>query len=247
MRGKLGLDKRYPAVNCAGVNDSEREHVRLIFEAEFDASVKSVGLRIEAIYADHSMKGYLRSGATIRTVIDCIDVAANELLTSSIQKIREVKADEESHATLAAGTDVFLNLCERDYLPRLFIVAGAGEAAANAGQGLYSAVRQGIAKKVEIARFDFARISMPADVELPMNAIVPHVEKAKGGRPRAEFWDDLWAATAAALHVGDLQPKTQADIEKYMLDWLESHKFNSNTSTVRPRARRLWQLIEADL
>ena len=66
-----------------------------------------------------------------------------------------------------------------------------------------------------------------------------------GGRPPAAFWDDLWAAIAVALYVGELVPKTQADIEGAMADWLEGNGHSAAESTIRARARRLWDGIVA--
>jgi hypothetical protein len=42
---------------------------------------------------------------------------------------------------------------------------------------------------------------------------------------------------------GDLQPKKQADIEEAMLSWLGKRGEHPAPSTIRPRARKLWQVI----
>lgn len=68
----------------------------------------------------------------------------------------------------------------------------------------------------------------------------------RGGRPPAKFWDKLWAAMAGQLYKGELIPKTQADIENAMLQWLENNSYSAADSTVRDRARLLWQSIESD-
>ena len=86
----------------------------------------------------------------------------------------------------------------------------------------------------------------PAGVEPSVLENGERTSPAKiGGRPPAVFWDDLWAAIAVALYVGELIPKTQADIERAMADWLEVNKKSAAPSTVRARARRLWDGIAA--
>lgn len=42
------------------------------------------------------------------------------------------------------------------------------------------------------------------------------------------------------LYAGDLQPKTQADIERAMKDWLASQELDVGDTSVRERARHLW-------
>lgn len=60
-----------------------------------------------------------------------------------------------------------------------------------------------------------------------------------GGRPRADWWDDLWVEICRQLYAGDLQPKKQSDIESAMIDWAVKHGHNPSESTIRARARKL--------
>jgi hypothetical protein len=80
---------------------------------------------------------------------------------------------------------------------------------------------------------------------LPQAAAAASVP-SKSGRPPAEWWDDLWVEMARQLFVGDLQPKRQADIESAMKDWIGTSGHSVADSTVRPRARKLWQAISAE-
>jgi hypothetical protein len=77
----------------------------------------------------------------------------------------------------------------------------------------------------------------------PPAASPPEGSSEKGGRPSAEWWDDLWIEMARALYVGDLKPQRQADIEKAMNDWISSKARSAAVSTVRSRARKLWQAL----
>jgi hypothetical protein len=88
------------------------------------------------------------------------------------------------------------------------------------------------------------RKSFP-DVFKPDPAAPIPVESAAGkaGRPPAEWWDDLWIEMCRSLYRGDRQPQRLADIEKAMNDWIAAKGESAATSTVRGRARKLWQAI----
>lgn len=70
----------------------------------------------------------------------------------------------------------------------------------------------------------------------------PTLER-KGGRPAAPYWDDLWIEICRALYAGELIPKKQSDVEKAMHDWLATKDQSAADSTVRARARKLWDAI----
>jgi hypothetical protein len=65
-----------------------------------------------------------------------------------------------------------------------------------------------------------------------------------GGRPPADYWDDLWCAVWGSIYRGDLKPKTQADVERAMLQWASDHDHEPVASTIRPRARKLMKALE---
>jgi hypothetical protein len=56
----------------------------------------------------------------------------------------------------------------------------------------------------------------------------------------------MWVAMTVAIYDGSLVPKSQADIERAMLEWIETHGHSAVVSTVRERARRLWDGLAAD-
>lgn len=61
-----------------------------------------------------------------------------------------------------------------------------------------------------------------------------------GGRPRKEWWDDLWCAIWGDVYRGKLEPKRQADVEKAMLDWAETNGHSVSESVIRPVARKMF-------
>lgn len=91
----------------------------------------------------------------------------------------------------------------------------------------------------------FAMLGIPDDEDRPeeQSNSAPPEAVAKGGRPRADWWEDLLIEIAAQLYSGELKPTKQADIEKAMLQWIEDSRFSAADSTVRPRARKLMQCI----
>jgi hypothetical protein len=77
-------------------------------------------------------------------------------------------------------------------------------------------------------------------------AAQPVAAPVVGGRPPADWWDDLWIEICRQLYAGDLKPTKQADIESAMLQWLSDRGETPSTSTIRPRARKLWTAIQTE-
>jgi hypothetical protein len=96
-----------------------------------------------------------------------------------------------------------------------------------------------------------------ADIEtlVPAEALGPAVQPFpetvqsthKGGRPSADFWDDLWVEMCRQVFAGELIPKRQADIQKAMQQWCSDHGHSDATSTIKPRASKLWNAVFAQV
>jgi hypothetical protein len=69
---------------------------------------------------------------------------------------------------------------------------------------------------------------------------------AKGGRPPADWWEDLLIDLCFRQFRGELQPKTQADVGQAMQEWIAKRGYDAADSTVRKRARKLWDAIKRD-
>jgi hypothetical protein len=99
---------------------------------------------------------------------------------------------------------------------------------------------------VSFLRSDVEKM-IPADLAPPPPPAAPAgPARNKGGRPRHEFWEELWVEIARQLYIGDLKPKTQADIEAAMHQWISDQGHEAGGTTVRDRARMLWRAIEKD-
>ena len=112
----------------------------------------------------------------------------------------------------------------------------------NAANELFDQLQSKIETKLEILAFNFNGAGDPvASQPSPQSA-----KPTKSARPPASFWDDMWASIAGELYAGTLNPRTQAEVERAMLTWIEGHGFSAATSTVRARARRLWDRLQID-
>ena len=110
---------------------------------------------------------------------------------------------------------------------------------------------QNLRRQLEIHRFTFtvpqtaALDSTVPPTPIDPDFVVPAPPTNCGGKPLAEHWDGMWAAIAVMLYTGDLQPKTQADIERAMKDRLAESGRDVADSAVRTRAQKLWAILRA--
>jgi hypothetical protein len=90
------------------------------------------------------------------------------------------------------------------------------------------------------------RESVPAQMVKPEegepSSVSPTIERR--GRLRKEFWDDLLIAIFKKIYDGDLKPKTQADIERAMLQWVTENGHELGDSAVRAPARKLFKALQ---
>lgn len=99
---------------------------------------------------------------------------------------------------------------------------------------------------VTFLRSDVEKIAPPPAASPPAIAAEPEVARNKGGRPKHQFWEELLIEMARKLYVESFHPKTQADIEKAMHDWIILNGYEAGETAVRERARMLWRAIEKD-
>jgi hypothetical protein len=88
------------------------------------------------------------------------------------------------------------------------------------------------------------------DSEAPIESLSAPAEEgsqAKGGRPPADWWEDLLIDLSFRYFKGDLKPKSQADIVRAMQEWITAHGCDAAESTVKLRAKKLLTAIQKDL
>ena len=84
---------------------------------------------------------------------------------------------------------------------------------------------------------------MPAPAAPPASAAI---RAAPGGRLPADWWEDLLIEICFRHFRGELQHKTQADIARAMQDWIAERGYEAADSTIRIRARKVWNAIKRD-
>jgi hypothetical protein len=88
--------------------------------------------------------------------------------------------------------------------------------------------------------------SLPAmqDIASPVSSDSVQKQPNRGGRPPKDWWDDLWCAVWGEVYRGDLKPKSQADIERAMMNWVIAREESVSESTLKPLARRMFVELE---
>jgi hypothetical protein len=93
---------------------------------------------------------------------------------------------------------------------------------------------------IQLTGVYFLKSALDGLLSQPVSPQLPPPEQNKGGRPRKDWWDDLWCAVWGLAYRGDLKPKNQADIEKAMMAWIEQRGETASESTVKPLARKMF-------
>ena len=224
------------------MNPLTNRQVNLILRHEVKSQVAAIDMRLDGIYGDHSAKGRLHSGATVRIAIAAMGDMVRDSLARLAVRVLSISSDVEAHAALAAAITDLLEFCRERVMRVAQMASGrmpndplpSVEAAAFE---LFGELESDIETRIEIIAFDFAGELEAAPIAIKAARV------NRGGRPPAAFWDDMWSAIAADLYGGKLIPKTQADIERAMAGWIERHGHAADTSTIRLRARPLWDRI----
>jgi hypothetical protein len=103
-------------------------------------------------------------------------------------------------------------------------------------------------RKVHMQAFGASFLRADIETMIPASQALPAAvpTAAKGGRPKADWWEDLWIEICRQLYRGELIPKTQADIERAMHQWISWHSHSAGDTTVRDRATKLWRVIKVE-
>ena len=73
----------------------------------------------------------------------------------------------------------------------------------------------------------------------------PTKKSNKGGRPPKEWWDDFWIEICRQIYDNELKPKSQADLERAMLDWVTNNGHDVGETVIKSAAKKLfwaWKL-----
>lgn len=64
------------------------------------------------------------------------------------------------------------------------------------------------------------------------------------GRPKSEWWDDLWIEVARRIYIDGWNPKTKEKVIDDMLKWLQENKGQSvSRTTIQPQMYKLFKAV----
>ena len=236
------------------MDNSERAQIRLLLEHLGSEYNRLCGEAQKAMHAKHAANGCLQSGATIKAAIRIAEEQSDTFVDKLINDVAAVAQDIEAYnLILAALTSQFRG--REDEVANAIHLATAGQAddvnTRRAGNSLFDEMRARVFKRLEIHRLSFIhptkgdlkRLLSGSDA-VSEATLAPAKPKNAGGVPLAEHWDAMWADIAVKLWLGDLQPKSQADVKRAMFDWFNAKEIAIGDTAVTQRARQLWQKIK---
>jgi len=227
------------------MDQPSREQVRLILDDSVIRARKAVDTRIRKIYAKYNAKGLLKSGATIKAVVGAAEEIGSDFIKRCVDDVAPVAKDSEAFAMIKEAVEGFLKFIAKKVDSTAELLSDSEQRIMDSAETLYLESERSLRRQLEIHRFTF---TVPQGITIPQATpsrptSTPTVVKNKGGKPLAAHWDEMWAAVAVMLYVGDLQPKSQADVERAMKDWLSKNDVDVGDTAVRERARRLWRRL----
>jgi hypothetical protein len=175
-----------------------------------------------------------------------MDECATAVVAKTIEQVASAASDAEAFALISAAVDTFLSFLRVEFEAALELATGNGRESGNDSAAFAAAdarlqeLETRVMRHLEIAGFSFKQPRGGASRAPPDKPSVMH----SGGRPLAKHWDEMWAAIAVKLYLGDLKPQTQAEIERAMKDWFAAHDIDVGDTPVRDRARTLWCALQ---
>jgi len=224
------------------MDQPSREQVRRILDDLLIISRKAVDNRIKRIYARNAANGLLKSGGTIKGIVGAVEEIAADFIKRAVDDVVPVAKDMEAFAMIQEAAEGLLRIIAAKVGDAAELASGSDQRTMEAAKELYRSSESGLRRQLEIHRFTF---TVPQKPSQPVSTPTPVVANNRGGKPLAAHWDEMWAATAVMLYIGDLKPETQADIERAMKDWLATNGVDVGDTAVRERARKLWQKLRS--
>ena len=209
----------------------------------------------KAMHAEHSAKRQLRSGDTVRRAVHIVEEHASKFVEQAVDQASAVAQDIDAFSVISASLTALFRGFE-PHMRKAIRLATAGDSqrlqsVANAGDKLFVEMRSRVFKQLEIHRFSFTKPSKGDLAAKGIGVVPPTVANAQvpdkrnpGGKPLAAHWDAMWAAIAAQLWSGDLEPKSQKAIKEAMFSWFNDAGIEIGDTAVTQRARQLWQAME---
>lgn len=227
------------------MNADEQTQIELVVARALDRGQRDLKDKLKRVYADHSARGLLASGATIKVGIRVMEEVARGEMQFLLFEAGQVSRSQEAYEIVIKSVGELLDMIGQALLEVIRMATRGRDTGSinSAALGLFRQMRSDIEADLIIARHNFLAGEGESE-EAGGKVIERKVSRNPGGKPLAAHWDTMWAAIAVDLYLGDLKPKTQADIEAAMHNWLSAREIGASESTVRSRARQLWQAIQ---
>lgn len=201
--------------------------------------------------ADHSSRGILKSGNTIKEALRIAEELATSFVKAAFDAVSDVAMDVQAFNMVFTDVTIILAGLKVGVDEAVSFTTGARQtSAAREANRLFLDLQQRVLRLAEIRRFEFTR---PAPSTKPLLGTAPAAadivtrHKNRGGAPLASHWDEMWADIAVQLWEGDLKPTRQKDITDAMFAWLNARELDAGNTAVTDRARALWQKVEERL
>lgn len=231
------------------MDEHQRKRVALILAHELELARRAATQEANAIYAAHGAKGTLGGSVTVKQVVGAIGANADRLLDKLIDVVGKIARNRESFAMIDKAIVEHFDDVQGEVRNTARMASGraAQEAlpsVANATEALFAQIKTDMWARLEIEKFEFELDEL---VAAPLETSKATSFKNPGGKPLAAHWDEMWSSIAVQLWEGSLEPKSQADVSRAMLDWFAFEGIDIGETAVRSRARQLWLKYEAAL
>lgn len=229
------------------MNERQREHLTKQLEHEAELAKREISRAVQEANRAIARRGITASSIHTKAIAEVVRDHLIRFAKTCFECAFSIASGSEAHAI----AQKFANAFADSWTPKSDAVTWPGVSSLR-GQGSMglsimhqSADSMGkeLSRIYELEAFRFNDAGREAN--LPENAS-PVMKPSKVGRPPAEWWDDMWVAIMKQIYEGALQPKRQVDIENAMQEWIVASGRSAATSTVRKRARKLWDALSLE-
>lgn len=208
--------------------------------------------------AGHEAEDYQQSRAIGKEGLRIIDELAETFVKSAVDQVSAVATDFDAFVLIVEETETLFRLF-RDEVDGLTNVITGNRPRLTANLNTVDAVQRSFReahdramRQLEQHRFTFTKPPPPklapaGQKDTKPAAVAPDTappKRAREGRLPADWWDDLWIEIFRQVYLGELKPKSQADLVRAMQQWLSEQDIHAADSTLKPRARKLLKMLK---
>lgn len=158
---ELVADQQNCGASDVSFNWVTRTKVQSLVNDDFYRAKEAVSKHLSAIYADHTEKGLVRSGVTLRAGIEVFEEQAGSLVVSLVRNVTQVSRNAKAFDLIAEALDHFLTFLDREFESVLWKVqaemleVSRSRTFGESVRRLWSEKRSNIVEKLETHRAEF--------------------------------------------------------------------------------------------